>query len=391
MEPAHEEEPVAGATGDDVAGSLGTSDAAGAAGAADAAGTADAAKKRKREREAKPAYKKRRRERDARPEAKERRRELDARPEAKERKAEREAQPANKKRRAEQRAEPAAKKKKREREAKPAAKKRKSEKDRETREAAAAASRDDFLARNPDLVGAVWKKERAVSTALKAYEESKFDELGGRTAQEAFTSHKFVIYIGMHGSLDTKKLRLEAFASLSRNPGTRTWNGADGKQRTARTTPAFRYPEGKEKVWGPHAAEAGKQTRPFLTMVEAEEAGFNYLTLAVFPTTLNAKDGEYAVQLKAMQDIIDSDFSGGKKGRPHMPALFCRAPVPVDTKHEMKRAKEQLAETGVVSPATVFILYAEVGDETAQAWAKGGAPDHIILKKTNMRLDLNEC
>ena len=50
-----------------------------------------------------------------------------------------------------------------------------------------------------------------------------------------------------------------------------------------------------------------------------------------------------------------------------MPALFCRAPVPVDTKHEMKRAKEQLAETGVVSPATVFILYAEVGDETAQA------------------------
>ena len=138
-------------------------------------------------------------------------------------------------------------------------------------------------------------------------------------------------------------------------------------------------------------AEAGKETRPWLTMKEAEAAGFKFVPLAVFPSRLSALEGEYAVQLKAMEDLLDSDFSGGKKGYPHMPALYVRAPVPVAVEHEMKRAKKQLADNGKVSPATLYVTYAEVGDQTAQAWANGGAPDHIFVKESNLRLDLNEC
>ena len=247
----------------------------------------------------------------------------------------------------------------------------------------------DFLANNPQLDGAVWTKEKAVAFALKAYQETRFKELGGRTAQEAATSNKFVMSVGKHGTIDPKALRTEAFASLSRNT-TSTWIDSDGKEQTRRSVYAFKYPKGKEKRWGPKAAEAGMETRPFLTMTEAEAIGFKHITLAVFPNSLNALEGEYAVQVKAKDDLMDSEFSGGVRGHTHMPAMFFRAPVPVDVKHEMKKLEKQQAD-GMVSPATVFILYAEVGDETAQAWANGGAPDHIFIEESNMRLDLNEC
>ena len=183
------------------------------------------------------------------------------------------------------------------------------------REAAAAASREDFLANNPQLDGAVWTKEKAVAFALKAYQETRFKELGGRTAQEAATSNKFVMSVGKHGTIDPKALRTEAFASLSRNT-TSTWIDSDGKEQTRRSVYAFKYPKGKEKRWGPKAAEAGMETRPFLTMTEAEAIGFKHITLAVFPNSLNALEGEYAVQVKAKDDLMDSEFSGVSGGTP---------------------------------------------------------------------------
>jgi len=354
-----------------------------------------AAKEKKRARESQPAYKeeakKRAKKRHATPAYKEMDKKRKATPAYKEKDKKRKATPAYKEMDKKRKATPAYKEKDKKRKATPAYKEKEKKKAKERREAAAAATREDFLAENPHLVGAVWSKDEAVAHALKAYEEKKFDEWGERTAQEAVKSHRFSMYPGFHGSVNPKTLRVEAFGSLSRNSGTRTWIGRNGREVTRRTTPAFKYPKGEEKVWGPHAAEAGKKTRPWLTMTEAEAAGFKFVPLAVFPSRLSALEGEYAVQLKAMEDLVESKFSGGVRGYRHMPAMSFRAPVPVDVEYELERAKKQLADNGKVSPATLYITYAEVGDVTAQAWAKGDAPDHIFVKETNMKLELNEC
>ena len=65
-----------------------------------------------------------------------------------------------------------------------------------------------------------------------------------------------------------------------------------------------------------------------------------------------------------------------------------RAPVEVAAKHELAKMAEKGAPPDL---GTLFVLYAKVGDETAQAWARGERPNHIFIEKTGRRFDLNEC
>jgi len=296
------------------------------------------------------------------------------------------AKPETKKRKAAHDAKPETKKRKAAHDLKPEVKERKVDK----REAATAAHRAEFIANKPELAD-VWLKDKAVQHGITEYTTRLFEELGGRTAQAANISGEFVMSLGVHGSTNPKTLRREAYASLSRDQ-TNTWVDDDGVEWTRTSTPAFRYPEGEEQRWGPNASldKRGMWTRPFLTMVEAEKAGFEYLPLATFPCLLNAKDGEYAVQVMAKDDLLDSGFSNlpGAKGHSHMPRMFFRAPVEVATKHELAKMAEKGAPPDL---GTLFVLYAKVGDETAQAWARGERPNHIFIEKTGLRVNLNEC